>query len=95
MLPGMRNLLLVLGVLLAGCEALPPAMPAPAVAAYVPTRVTMDEVKARPDLLVVDVRAADVFALEHAAGAVNMPWKDLPTGYAQLPKDRLLLLYCT
>jgi rhodanese-related sulfurtransferase len=87
-------------LLLAGCEALPPPIPPPpVVAAYEPPRVTIDELKARraanEDMLIVDVRSAEVFGIEHAAGAVNVPWKDLPSGYAQLPKDRLLLLYCT
>ena len=31
----------------------------------------------------------------HIAGAKSIPWAKLPDGYAQLPKDRLLALYCT
>lgn len=66
---------------------------------YNPTRITPDEVRARQtagtDLLVVDVRPVEAYNDEHVTGAINAPWKDLPHGFAQLPKDRLLVLYCT
>ena len=47
------------------------------------------------DLLFVDVRPKESYDVAHVKGAISSPWKDLPTGHAMLPKERLLLLYCT
>ena len=61
--------------LLAGCPALPPAPPVASAPAYVAPRATLAEVQALTEpMLVVDVRAADVFEIQHAKGAVNVPW---------------------
>lgn len=80
------------------------ATPSPgASAAPMPTyeapRITPEEAKARIDageeIVIVDVRGASYYAKEHIAGAVSAPWATLSEGHAQLPKDKLLLLYCT
>jgi 3-mercaptopyruvate sulfurtransferase SseA len=89
-------------------SASPAASPSPAVSAspaaapastlYEAPRVTAEQAKARmaqEPVVVVDVRGAAAYQLEHVAGAINIPWADLEKGYQQLPKDRLILLYCT
>ena len=66
---------------------------------YDPPRAVATEVKARlargEVILVVDVRAPESYAHEHIGGAVSSPWRDMAKGFAMLPKDKLLLLYCT
>lgn len=76
------------------------ATPAPsASSAWTPLRLTPAEAAARrqagEDIVIVDVRPVEAYRDEHVTGALNAPWKDLPTGHALLPRDRLLLLYCT
>jgi 3-mercaptopyruvate sulfurtransferase SseA len=46
-------------------------------------------------IVIVDVRAPESFEHEHIQGAISSPWRDLAKGYGLLPKDKLLLLYCT
>jgi 3-mercaptopyruvate sulfurtransferase SseA len=66
---------------------------------FVPDRATPEQIKERrakgEDFFVVDVRAKESFDAEHIEGAVSNPWRDMAKGFALLPKDRLLLLYCT
>lgn len=68
-------------------------------AGYTPLRMTPEEATARmsagENILIVDIRPVEAFRDEHVTGAINVPWKDLPEGHAMLPRDRLLLLYCT
>lgn len=67
--------------------------------AYDAPRLTPDEVQAallrREALVIVDVRSAEAFGKERIAGAVSAPWSDLVMKQAELPKDKLLVLYCT
>jgi len=44
--------------------------------------------------VVVDVREPDEFAAGHVAGAVNLPLSQLRGRYGELPRDRLLAVYC-
>ncbi|MFP5502631.1 MAG: rhodanese-like domain-containing protein [Candidatus Sericytochromatia bacterium] len=71
----------------------------PASPRYEAPRLTPQEVKARmdagEDIVVVDVRGASFYAAGHIEGAISAPWATLSEGHAQLPKDKLLLLYCT
>jgi 3-mercaptopyruvate sulfurtransferase SseA len=64
-----------------------------------PIRLTPDQVRARQatgeSIVVVDVRSAAEFAAGHIAGALSVPWPDLPRHYSELPKDKYILLYCT
>ncbi|MBU6428088.1 MAG: rhodanese-like domain-containing protein [Cyanobacteria bacterium REEB65] len=46
-------------------------------------------------VIVVDARDPQSFATLHVAGAVDMPLAQFATQYRQLPKDRLIALYCT
>jgi 3-mercaptopyruvate sulfurtransferase SseA len=66
---------------------------------YQAKRMTAQEAKAHINMgekfVLVDVRAPESYAHEHIEGAISSPWRDLPTGFKMLPKDKLLLLYCT
>lgn len=45
-------------------------------------------------LYVIDVRDADQFSKEHIPGAVNIEWRKVFAGRAQLPKDKTIVVYC-
>jgi rhodanese-related sulfurtransferase len=48
-----------------------------------------------PDnIVLLDVRPADMFAAEHIKGAINLPLVDLVSKLATLPKDKTLVTYC-
>lgn len=104
--PSMTSTAIALWAVLGLCALSPGSMPTSSVGAsamhvsdYDPERITPDEAKARrakgEDMLLVDVRPLESYKLEHIAGAISSPWRDLPEGHALLPKERLLLLYCT
>lgn len=93
-----------LALTLAGCPAslsqVQPAAASPspsASAAGEPERLEAAGVKALAEpYLLVDVRAASAYAEEHAEGAVNVPLAEIQAGrFEALPKDEILVLYCT
>jgi rhodanese-related sulfurtransferase len=43
---------------------------------------------------VVDARDADQFAKEHIPGAHNIEWRQLVARRGELPKDRMVVVYC-
>jgi hypothetical protein len=99
-----------LAIALAGCapsrdeQARPapaPAAEAPASRApvYEPPGLRPEELHDRmakgEKVVIVDVRSQAAYDEAHIQGAKSIPWSKLPQGYRQLPKDRLLALYCT
>lgn len=46
------------------------------------------------DLLVLDVRSADMFNANHIPTALNIPLMDLAGKLATLPKDKTIVAYC-
>jgi rhodanese-related sulfurtransferase len=44
--------------------------------------------------LVLDVRTAEEFAAGHIPGSENINYVDLPDSPPDVPKDRLIILYC-
>ncbi len=48
----------------------------------------------RKDLLLIDVRDPKSFADGHVPGAVNLPLAEVENKFRQLPKDKLLVVYC-
>jgi len=47
------------------------------------------------DAVLVDVRTAEEFDDEHAAGAVNVSLQQIQAGdYGNLPKDKTIYVYC-
>lgn len=83
----------------------PPAAQPPAIAtttAPKPTadipRVTAEQLHSRVergDVVVVDVRPADAFARNHIVGAVNITPGDMEKRFAELPRNKGIVLYCT
>jgi predicted sulfurtransferase len=47
------------------------------------------------DALLVDVRSESQFAASHAAGAISLPYNSLEARLKELPKEKLIALYCT
>lgn len=71
----------------------PPADPlaaAPRISAA-EARKALDAGKA----ILVDVRAASAYEVEHAKGAINVPAFEMYARLAELPKDKQLITYCT
>lgn len=50
--------------------------------------------KTPEQVLVLDVRNADMFAIEHIKGAKNVPLADLVSKLATLPKNKTIVTYC-
>ena len=79
----------------------PQAAPAPAPAA--PTEATarrIPAVEAREALakgkaVLVDVRPKTAYDSSHAKGALSIPLTEIDARAAELPKDKLVVTYCT
>jgi len=52
------------------------------------------QAKKDPSLFVLDVRTAKEFAEGHVPGAVNVPYDQVASHLAQIPKDKDVVLYC-
>ena len=50
--------------------------------------------KTPDNVVLLDVRPADMFAAEHIKGAINIPLVELVSKLATLPKDKTLVTYC-
>lgn len=75
----------------------PPAAPSAGAATAAPiTQVELIErLDAKdPELFLLDVRSPQEFAKGHIAGAVNIPYDQVATHLAEVPKDRDVVLYC-
>lgn len=60
-----------------------------------PADLYADIVAGTPDLVVVDARYPETYALEHLPGAVNLPWRDIDeTTTAHLSREALYVVYC-
>ena len=45
-------------------------------------------------IFVIDARDADQFAKDHIPGAVNIEWRQVVARRGEIPRDRMVLLYC-
>jgi negative regulator of sigma E activity len=97
--------------LLAGCKATdtagnvnaaPAGQAAPAPQAANPSdvaaRITAAELKQKLDAgeaVVYDTRAKTAYDIEHIKGALSMPSNEVPARTGELPKDKLIVFYCT
>ena len=45
-------------------------------------------------VFIVDARDAAQFAKEHIPGAINLEWRQAVARRAELPKDRMVVMYC-
>jgi hypothetical protein len=63
-----------------------------------PPTISTDELHKRlrtaSDLYLIDVRSKEGYDQEHLPGAHSLPFSQLDTGQASLPRNRTLVLYC-
>lgn len=50
---------------------------------------------AKGEAVLVDVRAKEAYEAGHAKGAISLPGSDLSSRAGELPKDKLIITYCT
>jgi hypothetical protein len=61
-------------------------------------RVSLADAKAAFDsgsAVFLDVRAADVYAASHVAGAQSIPWSEIETRLNELDPNQWIIPYCT
>jgi rhodanese-related sulfurtransferase len=61
-------------------------------------RIPVDEAQkalAKGTAVLVDVRAAEAYQAEHAKGALSIPLDQVAARAGELPKDKLIITYCT
>ena len=72
-----------------------PKTPSPAEIPRIQARELWERLQAGEAIVVVDVRSREEYAQEHIAGALSLPLSELSQRAAELPRDRLLVFYCT
>lgn len=75
-----------------------PEQPAPAPRPVEARRITATEAReavAKGTAVLVDVRGAEAYAAEHAKGALSIPLHEVTARASELPKDKLIITYCT
>jgi 3-mercaptopyruvate sulfurtransferase SseA len=50
---------------------------------------------AKGEAVLVDVRPKESYDAEHAKGAISLPLSELASRMGELPKDKLVITYCT
>ena len=61
-------------------------------------RITVPELKALVDsneAVIIDVRSDEAYKAGHIRGAKLIPYSDVATATGQLPKDKLIVFYCS
>jgi rhodanese-related sulfurtransferase len=95
--------LLMVGAMSVACMTIAtagePAATAPAAAAAAVAPMSQEALlehqSRHPDhLLVLDVRTPQEYAEGHVPGAVNVPYGQLASRLAEIPKDKDVVLYC-
>ena len=54
----------------------------------------LERQKAGDDIYVLDVRSPEEYASGHVPGAVNIPYDQMASRVAEVPKDKDVVLYC-
>jgi rhodanese-related sulfurtransferase len=90
---------LVAGVPASAAETTPAAAPAakPAAASVTPMsqeQLLEHQAKHPQHLFVLDVRSPEEFKEGHVPGAVNVPYDQIASRLADVPKDKDVVLYC-
>jgi len=55
----------------------------------------VEELIGKNAAVVIDVRSPSAYGFEHAAGAINIPENELAQKLEKLPRDKMIVLYCT
>lgn len=61
-------------------------------------RITVKELKDAFDkkaVLIVDTRGPDAYAQEHIKGSINIPEGNLDARISELPRDKMIVTYCS
>jgi 3-mercaptopyruvate sulfurtransferase SseA len=61
-------------------------------------RISVDEARKaveKGQAVLVDVRAKESYDAEHAQGALSIPLAEITSRANELPKDKLVITYCT
>ncbi len=101
-----RGLAFAGGVLLMAASsafAAPPPPAAPAAPQAAPIQETARRISAleanlalaKGQAVLVDVRPKEAYDASHAQGALSIPLSDIGSRAAELPKDKLVITYCT
>lgn len=75
-----------------------PALQAPADPLDAARRISAAEARQaveKGEAVLVDVRSKEAYDFEHAQGAILLPVMEIPTRAGELPKDKLVITYCT
>ncbi len=48
-----------------------------------------------PDMVILDVRSFEGYKGGHIPGAISIPLNELPERWKELPKDKLIVAYCS
>lgn len=75
-------------------QTLAAAAPTPEEAA----RISLDDAKKAFDAgtaIFVDTRAESAYQTEHIKGAINIPADEFETRYAEVPKNKRIIAYCS
>jgi len=91
------------GCLLLAASALAATPPPPSSVPVPPTVEDARRIKAADarqalannEAVLVDVRPKEAYDAEHAQGALLIPLSDVPARAGELPKDKLIITYCT
>ncbi|HVT04513.1 MAG TPA: rhodanese-like domain-containing protein [Thermoanaerobaculia bacterium] len=76
----------------------PPAPPAAAPVAEEARRISVEDAKKAFDAkraVIVDVRAMQQWGIEHVKGSIHIPEADLMGRLGELPKDKMIITYCS
>lgn len=52
------------------------------------------KIDAEEDMVILDIRSAEDYAAGHLKGAINAPYKDIPTFLDQIPDDKPVFVNC-
>ncbi len=61
-------------------------------------RISLEDAKKDFDggkALFIDTRGAEQYKAEHIKGAINIPAAEFETRYAEVPKDKKIIAYCS
>jgi 3-mercaptopyruvate sulfurtransferase SseA len=61
-------------------------------------RITVTELKEKVDkgtAFIVDTRGPEAYAAEHIKGSINMPETSIAARSGELPRDKMIVTYCS
>ena len=77
-----------------GQGAAPPASASASIPLISPQALLERQARGDASLFVLDVRTPKEYAAGHVPGAVNVPYDEVASHLAEIPKDKDVVLYC-